>query len=479
MDPTLPAHRLAELTRARTIGCLELLDLTLDRVQRLNPRLNAVILQDADRARSRARALDSQADRSAPLFGVPMTVKESFDYAGHPTTWGFSHLRGHRAARDAVALRRLEAGGAVIFGKTNVPVALADWQSHNPIYGVTRNPWNLAYTPGGSSGGAAAACAAGFNGLELGSDIGGSIRVPAHFCGLFGHKPSWNLATLRGHSFLPDPGAPTDISCIGPLARSARDLHIALNLIAGPDPDDHAATITLPPPRATSLAGLRVAVWAEQPGQATSQETTALITELAGFLAKSGAQVDTSARPDFDVTKAYHLFLQLLDSALSGRLPPQVLEQRLAAKAALSDDDESANAVMLRATGITHGAWLTLHDRRTRIRLAWSAFFRDWDVLLCPVVATPAFPLDPDSDMAGRTLQVDGHTIPYADQLFWPGIIGGFHLPATVAPLGLSQSGLPIGVQIAGPIYGDLQTLAVATLLEQSWRGFEPPPAWG
>jgi amidase len=478
MDPYLPAWRLAELTRARTIGCLELLDFYLDRVDRLNPALNAVILRDADRARTRARALDNQPDRTAPLFGVPMTVKESYDYAGHPTTWGFTHLRAHRAAQDAVALRRLEGAGAIVFGKTNVPVALADWQTQNPIYGVTRNPWNLAHTPGGSSGGGAAACAAGFGGLELGSDIGGSIRVPAHFCGLFGHKPSWGLASPRGHSFT-DAAAMTDISVIGPLARSARDLQTALHLIAGPDPADHDVHIPLPPPRATSFAGLRVAVWAHQPGQATSRDTTALITELAAFLAKSGAHVDTTARPDFDVTTAYHLFLQLLDSALSGRLPPAAIAERLAAKAALSDDDQSAGAVMLRATGITHGAWLTLNDRRHRLRLAWSAFFKDWDVLLCPVIATPAPPLHANGDAATRTLTVDGEPRPYDDQLFWPGIIGGFHLPATVAPVGLSQSGLPIGVQIVGPIYGDLQTLEVASLLEHAWRAFIPPPAWG
>ena len=445
MDPFLPAWQLADLTRTRQIGCLEALDLAIARCERLDPLLNAVVVRDFDRARSRARALDDQADRTAPLFGVPMTVKESFDLAGHPTTWGFPHLRHHRATIDALAVRRLEAAGAVVFGKTNVPTALADWQSTNPIYGTTNNPWDLARTPGGSSGGGAAACAAGISALEMGSDIGGSIRVPAHFCGLFGHKPTWGVASPRGHTTM-DSAAVTDISVIGPLARSVRDLHLALDLIGHPDPDETAMRFTLPAPRTSALSQLRVAVWAEQPGQATSAETTALIREAAAFFASGGARVSHGARPDFDPLAAYHLFLTLLDAALSSRLPPPIVAKRQLAKAALMPNDMSAEAVMLRATGLDHGAWLALNEQRARMRRAWSAFFREWDVLLCPVFATPAFRHEAGDASTTRTLIVDGQATSMGEQLFWPGIIGGFHLPATVAPLGLSAEGLPIGV---------------------------------
>ena len=475
MDPFLPAWQIAEHISGGQITCLEALDLALARLDRLDPLLNAVVVRDPERARTRARALDRQTDRSAPLFGVPMTVKESFDYAGHPTTWGFTHLRDHRATTDALAVRRLEDAGAIVFGKTNVPVALADWQSTNPIYGTSNNPWDLARTPGGSSGGAAAACAAGISALEIGSDIGGSIRVPAHFCGLFGHKPTWGLASPRGHTTM-DSAALTDISVIGPLARSVRDLDIALDLIGHPDPDETALRFTLPPPRTRAMRDLRVAVWAEQPGQATSAETTGLIREAAAFFASGGARISHTARPGFDPVEAYHVFLSLLDAALSARLPPPAIARRHAAKAALADEDLSAEAVMLRATGLDHGAWLTLNERRARMRRAWSAFFRDWDVLLCPVFATPAFPHDPADASAARTLHVDGLPTPMGEQLFWPGIIGGFHLPSTVAPLGLSAEGLPIGVQIAGPVFGDLTTLAVAAMLEEGFRGFVPPP---
>ncbi len=479
MDPSfLPAWRLAELARGGEIGCLELLEHYIGRVERLNPRLNAVVVRDLERARRRARMLDNGGRASAgPLFGVPMTVKESFDLIGLPTTWGQEERKWHRAEADALAVQRLEQAGAVVFGKTNVPVDLADWQSFNPVYGTTNNPWNAAHTPGGSSGGGAAACAAGFGGLELGSDIGGSIRVPVHYCGLFGHKPSWALCPKRGH-WLTNTTVDGDISAIGPLARSARDLWLALDAIAGPDPLDSALAITLPPPRRNRLSELRVAVWSHQPGHATDTETTALIEEVARHLEAEGAKVSRVARPAFDVTEAYRLYLTLLDAALSARLPEDELEDKRAAKAKRAADDFSTGAVLLRAVDLTHRDWLRLNERRHQLRRAWGALFRDWDVLLCPVIATPALPHMQEGEPWERTLTVNGRTIDYEDMLFWPGITCAFHLPASIAPIGRSRSGLPIGVQIVGPLHGDRTTITVAELLEQSWRGFTPPPGW-
>jgi amidase len=477
MDPSfLPAWRLAEMTRAGEIGCLELLDHFWARVERLDGRINAVVLRDIERARQRARQLDAGGRANAGnLFGVPMTVKESFDLAGHPSTWGFPERKDHRADVDALAVQRLEAAGAVVFGKTNVPVALADWQSYNPVYGTTSNPWNTAHTPGGSSGGGAAACAAGFGGLELGSDIGGSIRVPAHYCGLFGHKPTWGLCPPRGHS--PANGAaPPDIAVIGPLARSARDLQIALDAIVGPDPAETALALTLPPPRTTEAGGLRVAVWSHEPGQTTDSEQVALIESVGKHLAAAGAEVSLTARPEFNVTEAYRLYLTLLDAALSARIPPPILERKREAKAGLRPEDMSASAIMLRAVDMPHSDWLRANERRHQIRRAWSAFFQRWDVLLCPVVATPALPHMQHGEVWERSITVDGRIVPYEDMLFWPGITCAYHLPASVAPIGLSRAGLPIGVQIVGPLYGDRTTIAVADLLERDWRGFVPPP---
>ncbi len=479
MDPTfLPAWRLAELTRAGEIGCLELLEHYIARVERLNHRINAVIDRDLDRARERARLLHRTGRAGAgPLFGVPMTVKESFDLAGLASTWGYEDRKPHRAETDALAVQRLEQAGAVVFGKTNVPVALADWQSYNPVHGTTSNPWNPDHTPGGSSGGGAAACAAGFGGLELGSDIGGSIRVPAHYCGLFGHKPSWGLCSPRGHS-IANAAAITDISVIGPLARSARDLELVLDAILGPDPVDTPLSYSLPPPRTRRLSELRIAVWSHEPGHTTDAETTALIEELARHLETEGAEVSRTARPEFDPTEAFRLYITLLDAALSGRAPEDALARKREAKAKLHPDDFTTDTLFIRAVDLTHREWLKLNEQRHQLRRLWGVFFKHWDVLLCPVIATPALPHMQEGNPWERKHRVDGRTIAYQDMLFWPGITCAFHLPASVAPIGLSRSGLPIGVQVVGPFGGDRTTIAAAGLLEKSWHSFVPPPGW-
>lgn len=476
MDPSfLSATALADLTRTRRIGCLELLDHFIARITRLDGPINAVVVRDFDRARDRARALDSSTDRNHPLFGVPITVKESFDVAGLPTTRGHASLKDTPAKVTALSVRRLEQAGAVVFGKTNVPVDLADWQSFNPVYGTTSNPWNLAHTPGGSSGGSAAAIAAGFAGLELGTDIGGSVRVPAHYCGVFGHKPTWALCPNFG-----DPAtsaaAATDIAALGPIARSATDLELALGLLAQPDPDETGLAVTLPRPRVNTLKDLRVAVWSEQPGQATDTDTRTALEALASFLEREGAHVSRSARPDFDATEAYHLFLRLLDAGWSGRDSEDMLAMKRQARDTIPPQVQTADAIMCRAVDMPHRVWLGLNERRHRFRRAWSAFFRDYDVLLCPTVSSAAIPHQQTGPTWERRITIDGQDMAYNDMLFWPGLTGGCHLPATIAPMGQTRDGRPLGVQIAGPIHGDLTTIRVAGLLEQAWRGFTPPP---
>jgi amidase len=478
MDPTfLPATQLAELVRTRKIGALELLDHYIGRTERLDPRINAVVVRDFDRARVRARALDSQSDKSAPLFGVPMTAKESFDIEGLPSTRGHLEAKDKPARKSSIMVTRLESAGAVVFGKTNVPVDLADWQSYNPVYGMTSNPWNADHTPGGSSGGSAAAVAAGLTGFEIGTDIGGSIRVPSHYCGVFGHKPTYALMPNYG-----DPAtssaAGTDISVPGPIARSASDLAVALDILAGPDPDETLLTLNLPAPRFSSLKQMRVAVWAEQPGQVTERETTAKLLELADRLEREGATVSRTARPAFDPTEAYHLYLRLLDCAWSGRTPEEVLVRKRERVAALPVDANSADDIMIRMVDVTHRTWLGLNEKRFQWRRLWSAFFREWDVLLCPVIATAALPHRQDGATWDRKITIDGKEIAYNDMLFWPGLTCGYHLPASVAPMGLTKAGLPLGVQIAGPIYGDRTTIAAAALLEQAGLSFKPPPGW-
>lgn len=478
MDPTfLPATQLAQLVRTGKIGAMELLDHYVSRTERLDPRINAVVVRDFDRARAKAKTLDSQADKSAPLFGVPITVKESFDVVGLPTTRGHAELKDVPVRMSSIAVRRLEAAGAVIFGKTNVPVDLADWQSYNPVYGTTSNPWNTDHTPGGSSGGSAAALAAGLTGFEIGSDIGGSIRVPAHFCGVFGHKPTWGLLPNYGDP-LTSSAAGTDISVIGPLSRSASDLAVALDLLAGPDPDETGLTLNLPAPRFKTLKDMRVAVWADEPGSTTDSETVAAMDALADGLEARGVTISRTGRPDFDVTAAYRLYLRLLDTGWSGRSTDEQIETKRKHAAALSPDDMSADAIMARTVDMSHRAWLGLNEQRYRWRRAWSAFFREWDVLLSPSFSTAALPHRQDGAPWGRRIVIEHKDINYGDLLFWPGLTGGYHLPATIAPMGMTKGGLPLGVQIAGPIYGDRTTIAAAALIEEVWMGFRPPAGW-
>ncbi|MBK1662314.1 amidase [Paracraurococcus ruber] len=472
---------LAAAIRARRIGSREALEMYVGRIERLDGRLNAVVVRDFDRARARADAADAALARGedwGPLHGLPMTVKESFDVAGLPTHWGFPALRDSIAASDALAVQRLRGAGAIIFGKTNVPVALADWQSYNAVHGTTNNPWDLARAPGGSSGGAAAALAAGLTSLELGSDIGASIRNPAHYCGVFGHKPTWGICPSLGHA-LGGNVTEVDIAVIGPLARSAADLATVLGIIAGPDPIEAAGWhLMLPPPRHTALRDYRIAVMLDDPNSAVDRGVQDAIAALADWLGQQGATVSLTARPAIDTAEAMRVYVHLLRSATSGGIADAAFaeEQRLAA--ALPPEDDSYRARMLRANTGPHRAWLAANEARHRMRRAWAAFFQDWDLLLCPAAATAAVPHDQQGERWQRSIPVNGRPVPVTDQLFWAGFSGMALLPASVAPVALSAEGLPIGVQIIGPAYGDLGCIDVARLLEKEYRAFVPPPGW-
>jgi amidase len=251
-----------------------------------------------------------------------------------------------------------------------------------------------------------------------------------------------------------------------------------MEVLGRPDPDESGLTLTLPAPRFAGLKDLRVAVWAEQPGQTTDSETVAGILALADGLERQGVTVSRTARPPFDATEAYHLYLRLLDAAWSSRISDEVVEARKKRLADLPVAANSADDIMLRTAGIEHRAWLGLNERRFQWRRAWTAFFKDWDVLLCPAFATAALPHRQDGEPWQRRIVIEGREIAYNDLLFWPGLTGGYHLPATVAPMGFTKAGLPLGVQVAGPIYGDRTTIAAAGLLEQAWLGFRPPAGW-
>lgn len=471
---------LAGMIRDRKIGSLELLEHYLGRIERINPQVNAVISFQIETARERAKAADAATmagKSSGPLHGVPMTVKESFDVAGLPTTQGFTHFTSNIAATDALSVQRLQAAGAIVFGKTNVPVSLADWQSFNPVYGTTNNPWNLERTPGGSSGGSAAALAAGLTGLEIGSDIGASIRDPSHYCGVYGHKSTFGVCSRDGHS-LPGMAMPDgDISVIGPLARSAHDLETALDLIAGPDAiDGRGWSVSLPRPTKTKLSDFRVAVMPTADTAPVDSAVRHRIEALADFLRRSGAQVDDEARP-VDPAEAHEVFVMLLRAATSRGTNDETFERYVAERASM-DGRSDYYAWLVRAVSMSHREWLHWHNRRNHIRLAWERFFGDYDLLLCPTAATTAFPHMQTGERWERMISVDGQRQPTTMQLFWAGYSGMAYLPSTIAPIGLAPDGLPVGVQIIAPAYGDHTAIRFAQLLEREYYGFVAPPAY-
>ena len=475
------AHALAARIRNRELGSEELLRFYLDRVDRYNPEINAVIWQRREAALAEARAADELLARggaTGPLHGVPMTVKESYNLAGAPTTWGNPEWRDNIAGEDAESVQRLKQAGAIIFGKTNVPLLLADFQSYNDIHGVTGNPYDLSRAPGGSSGGSAAALAAGLTGLETGSDIGGSIRNPAHYCGVFGHKPTWNLLWIRGHAPPGDMRSVPDISVIGPLARSAEDLETAFLAMAGPDPiAARGYRLDLPAFGDRRLADLRVAVWADDLMAPVAREVGQRVEMVAQALIDAGASVNFDARPEFDAAASHDTYQNLLQATMAARMPDaeyQSLQQHVAT---LSPDDDSDSARVLRAQVATFRSWRQNDEARAHLRWKWHRFFSDYDVLVTPIMSTPAFAHD-HRRFGERTLSINGEERPYFEQVFWAGLTGGAYLPSTVIPTGLNAAGLPIGVQIVGPEYGDLITLGVARRLEQAGFGFTPPARW-
>lgn len=481
-----PEYRTADqLTAAladRKISSTELVNQAIARIEARDHELNAVVVRDFERARSAAATADAALARGErrPLLGLPITVKEAFNVAGLPTTWGIPAFKGWQPTQDALAVARLKAAGAVILGKTNIPLAISDWQSFNDVYGTTNNPWDLGRTPGGSSGGSAASLTAGYVALELGSDLNGSIRQPAHCCGVLGHKPSTGLVPLHGHA--PPRSSPTaadgtvGLGVVGPLARTADDLELGLGLIAGPDDADGIAyRLTLPPPRRERLAEFRVLVVDAHPLMPTAHAVRDALDRLVEKLIRQGAHVARTSPLLPDLAEATRLHQKLVFAFSQAFAPPEVYRRVEAAVAQLSPDDQSLAAWRQRATIMSHREWIAVNAQRGRLRDQWRALFKEWDVVLCPPAVTPAFPHDHNPDQNARLIDVDGKTYPYRDQCVWPSIATAPGLPATVAPIDRGDSPLPIGVQIVGPYLEDRTTIGFARLIEREFGGFAPP----
>lgn len=477
----LSATELHRRIASGKLSASELLETYLDRIDRFNGIVNAVVVDVRDQARAAAGAVDKAlaAGRSpGPLAGIPMTIKESYNLAGTPTTWGNPDWRGNVPTSDALAVRKLKDAGALVLGKTNVPLSLADFQSYNDIYGTTNNPYDPARTPGGSSGGSAAALAAGFSALEIGSDIGGSIRNPAHFCGVFGHKPTWNLLSPAGHSGPGENRAGPDIAVIGPLARSAQDLDTAVRIMAGPDAImARGYRLALPEMPADGLRGMRVAVWRDDELCPVSAEVRGRVDLVARMLADRGVRVDFDARPDFGSDHSHRTYQDLLQATMSARMPDSDYESLRRYVATLDPDDDSNTARVLRAQVSSFKDWSAANELRHRLRWQWHAFFERYDLLLTPIMPTAAFPHD-HRPFGERTIQVDNLEYPYFQQVFWAGLTGVAHLPSTVIPTGLNDAGLPIGLQLVGPEYADLITIGAARELEADGCRFTPPPGY-
>jgi len=474
-------RELAAALASRQVSAAELTELSIARIGKYDRALNAVVVKTYDAAREEARKADAALARgeSRPLLGVPMTVKEAFNVAGLPTTWGDPAQKDWIAKEDAVAVQRLRAAGAIILGKTNVPIHLADWQSYNDIYGATANPWDLSRSPGGSSGGSAAALAAGYVPLELGSDIGGSLRIPAHFCGVFAHKPTHGLVPLRGQT---PPGldplpVSVDFAVAGPMARSAADLSLALDVIAGPDePEAVAYSLKLPAPRHTSLQDFRVLVIDTHPAIPIDAATRKALLDLADRLAESGVKIQYASPLLPDLMVMARLYTQLLAAFFGADIPVEAFRRLQDKAASLPPEGATLDQSRLRGAVISHRDWVQADRRRVWLRARWRELFRHVDIVLCPVSPTPAFPHDYSPEPRKRTISIDGVEHPYLEQIQWSGIATLCGLPATAVPIGCSPEGLPIGVQLIGPYLEDRTPLALAELIEHEYGGFSPPP---
>jgi amidase len=475
------ATDLIRAMRDRELSSRELLGHILARVEHRNPGLNAIVALDADRAWAAAAAADAataRGDAGGPLHGLPMTVKDVWETEGLVTTSGAAELKEYVPAADALAVGRLKSAGAIIFGKSNTPLYAGDFQTFNDVYGLTSNPWDVSRTAGGSSGGAAAAVAVGLTPLELGSDIGGSIRNPAHFNGVYGLKPSWGVVPSRGHI----PGPPgslveTDVNCGGPLARSLEDLRTALTVVAGPVPEDAAAwhLRLAAGPEIDSVTAVRVAaVFAEGSDLLpVARDVRASLEAFAGQLADTGVQVDAVQLPVplADGLRSWQeLILPIIGTGLS--------DEDFAAFAeleAVPGDDPMLIAG--RALASRYRSWARANADRQHQRAAWATLFEKYDVVLAPVMPTTAFPHDTDRPITERVVDVDGAAIPHLIAMAWCGAVGSVLLPVVTLPIGPTPAGLPVGVQVIGPFLSDLRLLRIAELLQAAaGTAFTSPP---
>jgi amidase len=467
--------QLAALSSGR-ISAVELLEAVRRRWQAFNGEVNAVVVTDWERASERARAVDdrrAKGDPTGPLAGLPMTVKDTLDVEGMPASAGVDAFRhGHRP--DAVSVSHARLSGAVIWGKTNTPVMAGDWQTYNALYGQTNNPWDLERTPGGSSGGAAAALATLMTALEIGSDIGGSLRVPASFCGVYAHKPTWGLVSQVGH-VPPRPGhlAERDLNVVGPMARSARDLRLLLSVM-------ESGSVSAKGHTPLEVKGLRIGLWLDEPAFVLDPEVRVAIEAFAADLVREGAEV-TPVRAPVDAAVLLDTYTTLLSGVLAEDMPPGRMRrlERMRGPARLARSlgagADSWAGQVLRYTA-THREWLAADEARARLLAQVRPLFTRLDVIMAPIAPVVAFPHDHRAFQNRRLELSDGTKASYGAMLRWIALATACGLPATAIPVGQTPAGLPVGAQLIGPRGSDARTLAAAEAIEARLGGFVAPP---
>ncbi|MDI9336191.1 MAG: amidase [Gammaproteobacteria bacterium] len=473
-----------DLVRAilnKEVSSEELVTGFLSRIDSFDKKINAVVVKDGARALESARLADKALHSGTvlgPLHGLPITVKESFDVQGLPTTWGYAEYQANIARSHAYAVQKLIDAGAIVLGKTNVPTALADWQTFNPVYGTTNNPWDIQRTPGGSSGGSAAALACGFSALELGSDIGASIRNPAHYCGVYGHKPTWGIVSMAGHEI---PSSPCvndlDMAVAGPMARSAHDLALALDVLTTPLQmyGYHGWLPTRWQTCRQPIRDLRIGIVYDSPYAEVDSSVQNALIHLKQFLTEENILVRDDILP-VDFKMAYETYIWLLRSATGAMQNQTQYQHTLDLAHALEEQDSSYAAWIWRANTLSHYHWVRYHQIRRNLQQQWAKYFESFDLLICPVATSSAFAQNQQGMRWERLIPINGKLQASTSQLFWAGLPGLVGLPATAIPLEISPQGLPIGAQIVGNTLADKLCLRFACWLEKHYHAFVPPP---
>ena len=482
-DPSFgTATQAVKALRSGVISSRELTEHVFKRIAKHNPKINAFVTLIEEQAMEQAKHADqlnalkkNSGKFPGKLHGLPIVVKDSFATAGVRTTSGSKQLEKYVPKDDAVVVARLKAAGAIIIGKTNLPEFAGDWQSYNQVAGVTNNPWDVSRTPGGSTGGGAAALAAGLGFLEIGSDIGGSIRVPSHFCGLFGHKPTLDLVPLAGH-IPPPPGvlAPTELPVAGPLARGAEDLLLELEAVAGPAPEGAVAyRWAAPKARKTKLSEYKIGFVIDDPYCPVDSQVKEVLAGAVDAMRKGGVALTEGWPKDVNPNAMHDNYLFLLSAILNVTLPEAALKQMQEVVKSGAKDPWLSGAIA------SHREWSRQIESRYKARAVWQAFFNDYDAFLMPVNFTPAFPHNnTNPDILSRKLTTTEGERDYRDQTRWICFATLTGCPATVAPAGRTRSGLPVGIQIMGPYLEDTTPIDIALKLTQTIGGFSSPPGY-